>query len=208
MGSANESSTDLSLLKGLKVLGNNDAWTKFMAKYVPKIAGWCRALGVRDPEEVTAEVLLRIARSMNRFEYDPAQRFRSYLKTIAVNVLRDQFKKRAQKPGDWGAGGSTAQEVLQELPDRVEKGPWLPELQEELEPQRQLLEQAMMLAEEHFDAKTWEAFRLTTMEGQKGKEVAAKLGISVALVHKDKSRVVKWLRQTIDVLRLGSSPPK
>jgi RNA polymerase sigma-70 factor (ECF subfamily) len=47
------------------------------------------------------------------------------------------------------------------------------------------------------DARTWEAFRLTALEGRSGAEAAAELGMTVAAVFKAKSRVLKMLQDEV-----------
>jgi DNA-directed RNA polymerase specialized sigma24 family protein len=48
---------------------------------------------------------------------------------------------------------------------------------------------------------TWQAFWLSTVEGLRGKDVAARLEMEVAAVHVAKHRVLKMIRQ--EVGRLG-----
>jgi len=45
--------------------------------------------------------------------------------------------------------------------------------------------------------QTWSAFRLTALEGRSGAEAAAALGLSVAAVFMNKSRVQKMLREEV-----------
>jgi DNA-directed RNA polymerase specialized sigma24 family protein len=49
--------------------------------------------------------------------------------------------------------------------------------------------------------QTWEAFRLTTLEGLRGAETAARLGVKLTLVFKAKSNVRKLLQEEIRYLQ-------
>jgi DNA-directed RNA polymerase specialized sigma24 family protein len=52
---------------------------------------------------------------------------------------------------------------------------------------------------------TWLAFERTTMLGQSPQQVASDLGLSIAAVYKNKSRVLEHLRSTVDLYRSRAS---
>jgi DNA-directed RNA polymerase specialized sigma24 family protein len=55
-------------------------------------------------------------------------------------------------------------------------------------------------AEVDVEPHTWEAFRLTAIDGLSGAEVAARLGMQVGTLFKAKSKVQKMLRDEVDRL--------
>ena len=62
---------------------------------------------------------------------------------------------------------------------------------------RELLDQAMILVRLRVDPKTWQAFELLTIEENSGKDVAQRLGMSVAAVYMAKSRIVNMLEAEV-----------
>ena len=79
------------------------AWGEFAERYGRKIYGWCRhwRLQQADAEEVTQEVLLKLARKMATFQYDPKRSFRAWLKTVTHHTWRDFLDSR-RLPGRFG----------------------------------------------------------------------------------------------------------
>jgi RNA polymerase sigma-70 factor (ECF subfamily) len=61
------------------------------------------------------------------------------------------------------------------------------------------------LVKDEFQASTWEAFRLTAVEGLPPAKVAGRVGLSVGAVYVAKSRVIARLRQEIERLQ-GDEP--
>ena len=64
----------------------------------------------------------------------------------------------------------------------------------------ELLGLAAARVRERVEPHTWEAFRLTALEGLSGAETAARLGLPVASVFKAKSNVQKRLQEEISRL--------
>jgi RNA polymerase sigma factor (sigma-70 family) len=197
---ADQSGTSPTLLRDLKNFARSGAWRLFLAKYQPRIAAWCRGLGVTDVDEVTSEVLLRITERIRTFIYDSERRFRSYLRAIVVNVVRDSFTKKQRRPGDFAAGGSAVLDALKQVEGRDGLAEWMEQLEAELKPEQQLAERAAAVVKEQVGARNWDAFRLTAVEKQKGADVAARLEMSVAAVHQAKHRVLMRLRETVAAL--------
>jgi RNA polymerase sigma-70 factor (ECF subfamily) len=188
--------TNVSLLRRL---GREDrdqtAWNAFIERYGPQIFAWCRRWGLQetDAEDVTQTVLLKLAEKLRGFEYDPARRFRSWLKTVAqhawIDLLRDQ-----QRTGR-GAGDSAAIAQLHEVQARED-------LESRLEAayDMELLEEAMTRVRLRVEPHTWEAFRLTALEQVPVTEVTAKLGLPTAVVYKARSKVQKMLRDEMEAM--------
>ncbi len=67
------------------------------------------------------------------------------------------------------------------------------------------LEMAQANVRRRVEPHTWEAFRLTALEGQSGADAAAVLHMQVGTVFKAKSKVQRMLREEIE--RLESEEP-
>ena len=82
-----------------------------------KIYAWCRRWNLQgaDAEDLTQDVLLKLAEKMQTFVYDPAKSFRGWLKTVARHAWSDSWSGR--KAGV-AAGGSLALELLQTVEAR------------------------------------------------------------------------------------------
>jgi RNA polymerase sigma factor (sigma-70 family) len=168
------------------------AWGEFVRRYGPVVYGWCRRwrLQEADAEEVTQAVLVRLADKMRTFTYDPARSFRAYLKTLARYAWCD-FLEAGKQPGA-GGGGSGMLKLL----ETVEAGDDLAQqLNEQFD--QELLAAAQATVSRRVEPHTWEAFRLTALEGLTGAAAAARLGIKVATVYKAKSKVQKMLQEEI-----------
>jgi RNA polymerase sigma factor (sigma-70 family) len=168
-----------------------EAWAEFVNRYGPLLYQWCRhwKLQEADAQDVAQIVLAKLAAKLPTFQYDPNQSFRAYVKTLARYAWCDVLASR-QQPGAGGSGDS----VVLELLDTVEA-------REDLESRvaeafyRELLDEAMARIRLRVEPRTWEAFRLTTLEGLTGAEAAERAGMEVATVYKAKSKVQKMLKE-------------
>ena len=183
-----------------RVPTDHAAWAEFAGRYGRKIYGWCRRwqLQPADAEDVTQQVLLKLAQKMRTFTYDPAQSFRAWLKTVTHHAWRDFVVGRGRPGG--GTGDSGVLELLHsvEARDRL-----VEDLDEEF--RRDLLEEAMARVRLRVQAHTWEAFRLLAVEGLSGAEAGARLGMKVATVFVARSKVQKMAREEIRKLE-GRAP--
>ena len=168
------------------------AWGAFVARYGPKIYGWCRRWNLQeaDAEDVTQNVLVTLAQKMSAFVYDPTRSFRAWLKTVTQHAWSD-FLARRGRPGR-GSGDSKVADLLDTVAARADL---LTRLNEEFD--HELLEEATARVQLRVEAQTWEAFRLTALDGLAGAAAAARLGIPVATVFKYKSRVQKMLQEEL-----------
>src|SRR5262249_8214154 len=147
-------------------------------------------------QDVTQTVLVKLSAKLRTFTYDPTRSFRAYLKTLAHYAWCDFVAQRKQ-PGA-GSGGS---EVLRALEAVEAGGDLVQRLNEQFD--QELLDEARARVQQRVEAHTWEAFRLTAVEGLSGAEAAAQLAVTVATVFKAKSKVQKMLQQ--EVARLEGS---
>lgn len=170
---------------------DKNAWREFVEHYESRIKGWCRAKGMQDAdaEDVTQTVLLKLAVQMRTFEYDRTKSFRAWLKTITNNALLDAIKKNRR-----------ARALLENAASRQS-------LIAELKPafDRELLDEAMARVKQRVEHRTWEAFRLTTIDRLSSVEAGQRLGVPETRVRVQKSRVAELIREEIKKLRGGSS---
>lgn len=195
-----DSGTSSSLLVRLQQdPADQTAWAEFVRRYGTRIQGWCYRWGLQeaDAQEVAQEVLLKLTRAMQVFRYDPSQRFRGWLKTIAHHAWQDLARRQKLIP----PGGDTgADDPMQSLAARDDLAVWV-----EKEYEQELLERALDRVRPRVQAHTWDAFRLTALDGLPGTEVAARLGMAVTSVYKAKSNVQKLLEAEVLVLDGGGT---
>ena len=196
MSGASNSETRVTLLGRLRSdPGDQAAWEEFVDHYGRRIYGWCRKWNLQeaDAQDVTQTVLLKLAEKMKTFAYDPAKSFRGWLKTIAHHAWVD-FQAGRARPGR-GSGDSKVLDVLESVAARDE-------LVQQLEAQfdQELLEEASCRVRLRVAPQTWEAFRLTAVEGLSGAEVSERIGMQVAQVYVAKRRVQKMLREEVQKL--------
>jgi RNA polymerase sigma factor (sigma-70 family) len=200
MDSSPSSRTSFSLLDRLRRQPDDqDAWGAFVDRYGGLVYSWCRQWQLQDADarDVTQDVLLRLARRLRAFTYDPAGSFRGWLRTLARHAWSD-FVAARRRPGEGGGGD------LDRLLDNVAAPDGLVQHLEsafDLE----VLEEARLRVQFRVDGSSWEAFRLTALEGVAGAEAATRLGLSVAAVYKAKSRVLKMLQE--EVQQMEALPP-
>ena len=137
-------------------------------------------------------MLLKLVRAMQAFRYDPTWRFRGWLKTVAHHAWQDLARgRRAAAAGD---------DPLQSLEARDDLAAGV-----EAAYEQELLERAMDRVRTRVQPQTWDAFRLTALDGLPGAEAAARLGMPVTSVYKAKSNVQKLLEAEVIVLDGGGT---
>jgi RNA polymerase sigma-70 factor (ECF subfamily) len=179
------------LLQRLRqVPADQAAWGQFAERYGRKIYGWCRQWNLQeaDAQDVTQDVLVKLAEKMQAFDYDPARSFRAWLKTVTRHAWSDFWSS----PRLVAAGGSQAVELLHTVEAREDL---VERLQDEFD--HEVLEEAAARVRTRVTPRTWEAFERTALRGQSGAEVAAVLGMKVATVFVARSKVQKMLQEEV-----------
>ena len=174
------------------------AWGEFVERYGRHIYRWCRQWKLQDAdaEDVTQDILVKLAQKLRDFAYDPSRSFRGWLKTIAHHAWRDfvDSRRSGQATGD-----SRVWELLQTLESRDDL---VQKLEEAFD--HELLEAAKVRVQLRVAPHTWEAFRLVALEGLPVAEVASRVQLQVAMVYVAKSKVQKMLQEEIRKLEAGS----
>jgi RNA polymerase sigma-70 factor (ECF subfamily) len=197
-----QAETRMSLLVRLARTGPADerAWQEFVDYYAPAIYRWCAGRGLQDTDaqDVTQQVLLLLATKLPAFSYDPSKSFRAWLRTLTHHAWADFLSGRARPttghPTAWAAlaTAEAREDFLQRIEDEFDL---------------ELLELAMARVRERVEPGTWEAFRLTALEGIPATEVARRLGKQVANVYVLRSNVQKLLQAEVAELEAARERP-
>jgi RNA polymerase sigma-70 factor (ECF subfamily) len=188
------SATSRSLLARVQA-DEPSAWDRLVTLYAPLVLHWCRGKGLQEQDvaDIFQEVFQAVVTYVSSFHRDQAgDTFRGWLRRITQNKLRDHFRKLGKEAR--GAGGSSAQERLAQLP---EPQPVEDDLVPDDEGEGGLFARALDLIRAEFAERTWAAFWRTAVEGQSAKDVAADLSMSPGAVRVAKSRVLHRLREEL-----------
>lgn len=187
------------------VPADQDAWKDFVRIYGGHILRWAKNWGLQsaDAEDVTQTTLLRLARTMRDFEYDPKLSFRGWLRTLAHHAWHDlhRVKRPILLSGIDGENPLLDRATNSEFASAIEAA-----FDEEL------LCKAMAGVRLRVEPQTWDAFRMTALEHLSGAEVADRLKMRLTSVYKARSNVQKMLQAEIrsleeecDAVRLPSA---
>jgi RNA polymerase sigma factor (sigma-70 family) len=182
-----------SLLVRIRDLRDEMAWGEFAQLYTPLIYRFARQSGLQDADAslVTQDVLVTVARTIHRFEYNrKTGSFRGWLKVVTRSRLTDFL--RAQDREVQGTGDTGMLHAIDEQPDASQPDLW------EREFRRTLFEWAVDRIRCDFEDTTWRAFWQTSVDDRETVEVAEELGLSVGAVYIARSRVLARLRKEIE----------
>jgi RNA polymerase sigma-70 factor (ECF subfamily) len=133
---------------------------------------------------------------LGKYDRDrPVASFRGWLHGITRNMILKLYERRGRSPA--APGGSDALRLLQEYPEAADPAA---EDADAAAEKNTLYRRALELVRSRFEAKTWEAFQLTVIDGRTPEDVAATLGLSPGSVRKYKCRVLNCLREEIGEL--------
>jgi len=198
MSAASSPSTSRALIFQITSgVADAHSWERFVYLYGPQILAWCRSYGLQDADarDVAQDVLLQVSRQIERLEYDPARKFRGWLRAVVHGawcqwVERNRGTARA-------AADSGIVSVLEQIPARDDL---LARMDAEFD--RELLELAMLRIRRRVEPRTWQAFELLALERLSGEQAAARVGMTVGTVFAARSKVQRMLRE--EVVRLES----
>lgn len=179
--------TPASLLDRLRHPGAGQAWSRFIDLYTPLLNHWARRLGVdqQDMADFLQDFFLLLLRKLPKFQYNPPNRFRGWLRTTFLNHWRMTGRKRRRA---LPVGGTDSLDhVAAEDTFSAEDGEY----------ERFLVARAMDLMRGSFEEKTWKACWGVVVDDRPAAEVAAELELSVNAVYVAKSRVLRRLREEL-----------
>jgi len=179
--------TSGSLLEQLRHPGEEAAWARFVKLYTPLIYTWGRRMGVPRQEalDLVQDVLTVLVQKLPNFSYDPDKSFRGWLRTVTLNKLREQMRRR---PGAVNASDSFLDDLARNSGS---------DTFEEKEYRRHLVRRALHLMQTDFEPTTWKACWEHIVSGRSAAEVGRELGITEGAVYVAKYRVLRRLRENL-----------
>ncbi len=201
MPNESTSRTGSVLLVLLRDPDNASGWSAFVARYGPKIYGWCRQwqLQEADTQNVTQNVLLRLVKKLRTFTYDPDKgTFRGWLKTLTHHAWSDYLESEAVI----GPGGSAALEQLHSLEARTDL---LQRLEEAFD--LELFSEAQARVQRQVTPRDWEIYDALAVGQLSSAEAAEHFETTAAAVLMVKCRVKKRLIDELRCLEQGGDEP-
>ncbi len=189
------SDTRASLINRLRNQEDRDAWDEVMAIYGPLVFRMAMRQGLQpaDAEDVVQQVFTAIFQSVEKWlEQSERGRFRNWLIGIGRNVALNMLNRKPK--GGIGFGGTDSHDRL----DRMQAAEVELASEFDIEYQREVYRWAAQRVQADVDPKTWEAFRMTHVDGVSIDESAQRLGISVGQVYVARSRVMKRLQNLVN----------
>jgi RNA polymerase sigma-70 factor (ECF subfamily) len=177
--------TNVSLLERLRDPRDHSAWSRFVDLYTPLLCSWGRRAGLQEPDvaDLVQDVFSVLLRRLPEFHYDRAGTFRGWLRTVLINQVRTQLRRRAERPLDGVEPAVPAEEG------------WM-----EKEYCDYLVGRAMQIMKTDFEPATWRACWEHVVRDRPAAEVAEELGLTVKAVYSAKARVLLRLRQELEGL--------
>ncbi len=179
-------STSLNLLSRLRD-GDPESWRRMNHIYRPLMRVWLRPRGLQhaDIDDLTQTALAVVLRRLPEFRHNGRTgAFRTWLRVIVTNVLRDHLRAADRRPGDDERLLADVEDPDSELHRR-----W------DADHDRIVLFGLMELVRPEFLPASWDAFRRTVLEGQTTSLVAAELGLTPNAVRIARSRILARLRE-------------
>lgn len=185
--------TRASLILRLQNADDMAAWEEFERLYRPVVFRVARRRGLQaaDAENLGQEVLMAVAQSVSRWiEREDRGSFHAWLLRIAHNKAVNILSLRATRP--LGQDSERGRELLDEVSVRNDISSLI-----DREYERELFRWATDRVRQAVSPDTWQAFRLTEVDGQSVQQVAEKLGRSSGHVYVSRSRVMARIRELV-----------
>ena len=180
--------TPPSLLDRIRDHDDTNAWETFCDVYSPLLYDYCRKRGLQasDAADVVQEVLLRVAKGIMKFEYDPGRgRFRDWLYRIVYHEICRMAQRRKQTDVLIATEQEMAGKVDHEWDEHFHN---------------HILRTALERVKPRFEDSTWAAFTLVWLRNRSPNQVAKELDRPLDFVYLSKSRVLKRLRLEVQQL--------
>ena len=186
--------TSVSLLRRIRRNESDPhAWNEFVDRYGRRIYEWClhRKLQPADAEDVTQNVLAKLAVRLGTFDYDASLTFRGWLRRITENSLVDFFRERQIR------GGRKCESI-----DNLNDAPARADLSERLEAafDLELFEEAKSRVRRRVENKRWLAWEMTAVMNEPGEKVAAELDMKIPTVYSSRYQIQKMIADEIQAM--------
>lgn len=188
------SDTRASLIARLRDQEDRDAWDEVMAIYGPLVLRMALRQGLQraDAEDVVQHVFLALFQSVEKWlDQSERGRFRNWLIGISRNVALNTLNRKPK--GGIGIGGPDEYDRLGQL--KVSEDQLASEF--DIEYQREVYRWAANKIQADVDPKTWDAFRMTHVDGVSIGDAAKSLGVGVGQIYVARSRVMKRLQTLV-----------
>lgn len=181
--------TPPSLLMRLRQPSETAAWEEFVRLYTPLLYAWARRLGipVQEADDLVQDVFVTLIRRLPGFTYEPGKSFRGWLRTVLLNRWHRSHRR------DVPSVGTAVQLEQVPVPDSVRD-------LDEREYRNYLVGRALRIMQTQFEPTTWRACWESVVGDRPAAEIAAELGVSVAVVYSAKCRVLRRLRRELEGL--------
>ncbi len=189
------SETSQSLLLRIKRNRSDQAaWQEFVDRYENRIRSWCVSRGLQrtDADDITQNVMLKLAKNLEQFDYDPTLSFRGWLRRVTENAVFDFFRKRQIDDLVNGYGHPPSlyePEAKKDLVQRISEAFDL-----------ELLDEAKARVQLRVKKERWLAWQMLAEMGFSGEEAGQKLDMKTASVYTAKNQVQKLIQEELDLL--------
>ena len=173
----------------------SEAWGEFVERYGRLIHDWClnRRLQPADAEDVTQDVLVRLARALKTFEYNPELTFRGWLRRVTENALSDFFRDKQRR-----AMMKQSNDLLETLKDAAARDDLVQRLERSFD--LELFERAAATVQKRVEVRRWQAWHLTAIEKLAAEEVSQQLEMKVPTVYSSRYQVQKMISEEVQRL--------
>lgn len=189
--------TRSSLLLRLKEQGDEETWREFHSIYGRMIFGYAvqRGLSHAEAEDVVQNVCVKLFRHILSFNYSSdLGMFRGWLKTVTNNAVFDYVRRRERRAGLF-EGYRDHAKILHEERQAADDDVW------RVEWEKAILETALQRVYGRINENSRQAFHLFAVENLPADEVAEKIGMEANAVYACKHRVLKLVREEVELLR-------
>jgi RNA polymerase sigma-70 factor (ECF subfamily) len=200
----------MSLISRLRRWDNQESWQDFFNTYWRLIFGAAKKAGLRDDEaeEVVQETVIKVAKKMDGFTYDPkVDSFKGWLLWLTRKGISDQYRKRKRAEGGKGLRPKIVP-LTDALESKVESFDndlgtiWDQEWKENL------FKTALARIREKVAPKQYQMFDYYALKQWPVEKVAQVMEVSVAWVYLAKHRVSGLLKREVAKLESEMNHPR